>query len=150
MTPVSSPATRPNVKRKLAKRRPRLETSAISAPRLNLVVLRVADLERSAAFYQLLGLEFARHAHGSGPQHYASESEGMVFELYPSSAEQPVCPSTRIGFTVTNVDDAVAQLEGDAHAKVIAPPKDSEWGRRAVVADPDGHRVEQVAPPGRM
>ena len=25
---------------------------------------------------------------------------------------------------------------------VLSPPKDSEWGRRAVVTDPDGHRVE--------
>jgi predicted enzyme related to lactoylglutathione lyase len=25
---------------------------------------------------------------------------------------------------------------------VISAPKDSDWGRRAVVADPDGHRIE--------
>jgi len=114
------------------------------AARLNLVVLRVGDIERSAAFYSLLGLEFVKHAHGSGPLHYASEKDGVVFELYPHSPEQPVCPSTRIGFAVSDVDNTTAKLGAVAGAKVISLPKDSEWGRRAVVADPDGHRVELV------
>jgi hypothetical protein len=48
--------------------------------RLNLVVLRVADVDCSAAFYRLLGLEFRKHAHGSGPLHYACDSGGFVFE----------------------------------------------------------------------
>ena len=41
-----------------------------------------------------------------------------------------------------DVDRAVAMLRGAAGAEVILPPTDSEWGRRAIVADPDGHRVE--------
>lgn len=52
----------------------------MNAPRLNLVVLRVADLDRAAAFYRLLGFEFTKHAHGSGPEHYASDSK-MAIEL---------------------------------------------------------------------
>jgi predicted enzyme related to lactoylglutathione lyase len=118
------------------------------APRLNLVVLRVADIERSAVFYRLLGLEFTKHAHGSGPQHYASEANGFVFELYPSSAEQPASSSARIGFVVPDVDAAAAMLSNVAGTKLVAAPKDSPWGRRAVVADPDDHRVELVTPLG--
>ncbi|HEX3359115.1 MAG TPA: VOC family protein [Tepidisphaeraceae bacterium] len=117
----------------------------MNAPCLNLVVLRVADIDRSAAFYRLLGFEFLKHAHGSGPEHYASDSNGFVFELYPSTPEQPVSSSTRIGFAVTNVDDAAIKLGAVAGAKIVTPPKDSEWGRRAVVADPDGHRIELIA-----
>ncbi|HEV7298934.1 MAG TPA: VOC family protein [Tepidisphaeraceae bacterium] len=113
-------------------------------PRLNLVVLRVSDIDRSAAFYGLLGLTFTKHAHGSGPQHYASESDGFVFELYPATAEQPVSASARIGFTVADVDDATSKLAATPGARVVTAPKDSEWGRRAVVADLDGHRVELV------
>jgi lactoylglutathione lyase len=121
---------------------------AMNAPRLNLVVLRVADIERSASFYGLVGLSFIRHAHGVGPQHYVSEAGGFVFELYPASPEQPASASARIGFVVDDVDTVTASLGNSAGAKVVSAPKDSPWGRRAVVADPDGHRVELVTLPG--
>jgi catechol 2,3-dioxygenase-like lactoylglutathione lyase family enzyme len=54
-------------------------------PRINLIVLRVSDVERAEAFYRLLGFEFTRHAHGAGPEHYSAELNGVVFELYPCS-----------------------------------------------------------------
>ena len=115
-----------------------------TVPRVNLLVLRVADIDRSAVFYGSLGLTFTKHAHGSGPTHYAWEADGFVFELYPATEQQPPTASTRIGFAVTNVDDAVAKLAA-AGAKVITPATDSPWGRRAVIADLDGHRVELVS-----
>jgi predicted enzyme related to lactoylglutathione lyase len=117
----------------------------MNAPRVNLVVLRVADIDRAAAFYRLAGFVFAKHAHGSGPEHYASEADGFVFELYPATAEHGVSSSTRIGISVADVDEVAAALAAVDGAKLVSPPKDSEWGRRAVVADPDGHRVELVA-----
>jgi hypothetical protein len=40
-----------------------------------------------------------------------------------------------------SLDSAIAALTAYPGA-VVSPAKDSEWGRRAVVADPDGHRVE--------
>jgi lactoylglutathione lyase len=114
----------------------------VNTPRLNLVVLRVGDADLSAAFYQLLGLSFVKHAHGRGPEHYAAESAGFVFELYPATTSQPVTTSTRIGFAVGNVDEAATRLGAFTGAKLVIAPHDSEWGRRAVVADPDGHRIE--------
>jgi len=108
---------------------------------LNLVVLRSPDLARAAAFYSRLGLQFTQHQHGSGPQHYAAELGDGVFELYPLAADGPSTLGTRIGFTVPSLDAVVAAL-GDYPGAVITPPKDSEWGRRAVLADPDGHRIE--------
>jgi lactoylglutathione lyase len=113
--------------------------------RLNLIVLRVSDIDRAADFYRLLGLQFTRHAHGSGPEHNAAEIDGLVFELYPATVEQSVSASARIGFAVADVDAAVGLLAAFPGAKVITPPRDSEWGRRAVVADSDGHRVELTA-----
>ena len=115
----------------------------MTAPRLNLLMLRVADLERAANFYRTLGLEFVKHAHGSGPEHYACELPGFVFELYLATAEQPVASSTRLGFAVSAVDDLVAKLAA-VETPILTSPRDSEWGRRAVVVDPDGHRVEFV------
>lgn len=114
------------------------------AATLNLVVLRTADLERAAAFYaRLLALEFVRHRHGSGPEHYAAEMPGGVFELYPLSPEGLSTLGTRIGFRVASVDAALERV-AEHPGVVVSAAKDSEWGRRAVVKDPDGHRVELV------
>lgn len=44
--------------------------ATLSTPRLNPVVLRAADLERSAGFYQSPGLAFMRHAHRAGPERH--------------------------------------------------------------------------------
>jgi len=110
---------------------------------LNLVVLRSPDIERAMAFYSKLGLHFTKHRHGSGPEHYSAELAGTVFELYPQTDSGPSTLGTRIGFAVSSVDDAIRAL-GDYPDAVISPAKDSEWGRRAVVADPDGHRIELV------
>jgi catechol 2,3-dioxygenase-like lactoylglutathione lyase family enzyme len=115
----------------------------MSAPRLNLVVLRSADIAQAAAFYSRLGLTFKLHRHGQGAEHYAAEMPDFVFELYALTAGGPTSLGTRIGFTVPSVDAAVAALT-DYPDSLISAPKDSDWGRRAVVSDPDGHRVELV------
>ena len=108
---------------------------------LNLVVLRSPDMPRAVEFYSRLGLHFTRHQHGSGPEHYAAELGSGVFELYPLSADGSSTLGTRIGFSVPSLDSAIAAISEYSTA-IISPPKDSEWGRRAVLADPDGHRVE--------
>jgi lactoylglutathione lyase len=110
---------------------------------LTLVVLRSPDLSRSLEFYSKLGLKFVKHRHGTGPEHFSAELPGGVFELYPLGVDGPSTYGTRIGFTVQSIDDTIAALK-DCRAAVLSAPKDSEWGRRAVVADPDGHRIELV------
>lgn len=110
----------------------------------NLIVLRSQDLDRAHSFYRALGLNFVRHSHGSGPIHLASESSGQVFEIYPLTDEVAPTTSTRVGFSVPSVDIAYASLL-TAGGTSVAPPKDSQWGRRAVVSDPDGHRIELTA-----
>ena len=112
---------------------------------LNLVVLRSMDIARAAAFYTRLGLHFTLHRHGHGTEHFAAELPGGVFELYPQTADSPGTVGTRIGFSVPSVDAVIAGLT-DYPAAVVSAPKDSECGRRAVVADPDGHRVELIEP----
>ncbi len=114
-------------------------------PTFNLIMIRSADMERAAAFYQALGLPFTKHRHGTGPQHYASEVNGFVFEIYPLGKAHPTT-STRLGFSVDDVDAVIEALSG-AGAEVMSSPQDSRWGRRAVVKDPDGHKIELVTPP---
>jgi catechol 2,3-dioxygenase-like lactoylglutathione lyase family enzyme len=68
-------------------------------------VIRCADIENSAAFYRLIGLEFVKHRHGAGPEHYAAADGGWTFELYPASAKVPVSTFIRIGFAVKSCDE---------------------------------------------
>jgi catechol 2,3-dioxygenase-like lactoylglutathione lyase family enzyme len=108
---------------------------------INLVVIRSADIDKSAELYSVLGLVFTKHSHGSGPQHYASEMDNLVFEIYPVQKESEPSIGARIGFRVYDVDDTAQRLQ-DAGARLVSPPKDSPWGRRAVLADLDGHKLE--------
>jgi lactoylglutathione lyase len=109
--------------------------------RLNLTVIRCADIDKSAEFYRLIGLEFEKHSHGTGPEHYAASDETSTFELYPASSGFPANGSTRIGFAVASCDEVAERLLA-AGFSIVTPPADSPWGRRAVVLDPDGHKVE--------
>ncbi len=114
----------------------------------NLLVLRSPDIHRAEAFYRQLGLLFLPHRHGNGPEHYTSTVNGFVFELYPLRPDDLPTTNVRIGFSVDDVD-GIVELVTEVGAQLVVSPCDSEWGRRAVVKDLDGHTVELVTPPGR-
>jgi lactoylglutathione lyase len=111
---------------------------------LNLVVIRSADIDRAVTFYRLLGMRFTKHSHGNGPAHYTSETMDLVFELYPLTSRQTPTIAMRLGFQVDDLDRLVVELE-EIGAKILTPPQDSPWGRRAVVQDWDGHTIELTA-----
>lgn len=113
----------------------------MSKVRLNIVVIRSSNIEQAAVFYQRLGLSFVKHQHGNGLEHFASEVGGVTFEIYPCTTGTVQTTATRLGFQVSSVDAVVCELEKHG-TFIVSPPVDSVWGRRAVVADPDGHRVE--------
>lgn len=115
----------------------------MSDPFLHLLVLRAPDIEAAQRFYSLLGFSFTLHAHGNGPQHYAAENGAQVFEIYPQTSPDDSTKSVRLGFKVQLLDATVARLVSGG-AKLLTAPKDSPWGRRAVVADPLGHKIELV------
>ncbi|MEP4079034.1 VOC family protein [Haloferula sp.] len=112
------------------------------SPRMNLVVIRSKNIEASKTFYELVGLTFQRHKHGKGAEHYASELSTFVFEIYPDSGTPSL--GARVGFSVSDVDSIIVTLR-EAGIEIVAEPKNSPWGRRAVVRDPDGHSVELTA-----
>ncbi len=111
---------------------------------LNLVVIRSADLERSAAFYAALGVRLGPEQHGSGPPHLAGAVGAVVLEVYPRG-EASDTTGVRLGFRVPAV--AAAVTAAAAAGAIVSPPRPSPWGLRAVVADPDGHRVELTEAP---
>lgn len=109
---------------------------------LNLLVLRADDPQLLAEFYEKLGLSFVCEQHGRGPDHYASTTAGVVLEIYPRLEHEPTT-ATRLGFRVADLD---AVLESIA-TQVLSPPSITPWGRRAVIVDPEGHKVELLESP---
>ncbi len=117
-----------------------VKDQALPKPSMNLVVIYARDIELAKEFYDALGLSFASEQHGSGPRHYAALMGSLVFEIYPCRTGEGTSP-LRFGFRVPSVDGTVEALRSRG-VKIVADPKDSSWGRRAVVEDPDGNRVE--------
>lgn len=112
----------------------------IDQPTLSLVAIRVSDITRSAEFYSVLGIIFQQEQHGNGPVHYSGSVGGTIFELYPATEHSPVT-SCRLGFAVAAIHDAIARWR-EFGGVIVAEPTESPWGLRAVVADPDGHKIE--------
>jgi lactoylglutathione lyase len=114
----------------------------MASPSLNLVVLRSSDLCRTARFYAALGIQFTRERHGAGPEHLAACLGDIVLEFYPQE-DGAVNDRVRVGFRVQSISDAVRTIH-ETGGSVLTQVRESPWGLRAVVADPDGHRVELV------
>jgi predicted enzyme related to lactoylglutathione lyase len=107
--------------------------------KLSLLVIRSAIPAELSQFYAHFGYNFDYHRHGNGPWHYAGTLDGLTLEIYPLKQSQSVPDRhLRLGFSVEDMDGL---LEG-LGAGVLLPPTESEWGRRAVVVDPEGRRVE--------
>jgi lactoylglutathione lyase len=133
---------------------------------LNLIVLRTHDIECSRRFYEAIGLRFQPFQYGSGAQSMRGpvppdaplvldvKSESMrlphtYFEIHTLRREEPIA-KLQIGFFVSSVDAAVAAaLEGGG--SLLSKAATWPYGRRAAVADPDGHRIELSEHPfGRL
>ena len=108
---------------------------------LSLVVIRAQDIDRLATFYTALGFHFTKHRHGKGPEHLSSTIGQTIFEIYPSNGANESTVSTRLGFSVPSLTNALGQLR-ELDATVLIEPCDTEFGRRAVVKDFEGHKVE--------
>jgi catechol 2,3-dioxygenase-like lactoylglutathione lyase family enzyme len=106
--------------------------------RLNLLVLRCGDIEKSRAFYEIFGMTFHKHRHGSGPEHFAHADERSVFELYP--AKEGERDRTGIGFSSDDLEADFQKLKEPGWKPEEIQTTD--WGRSFVVRDPDGRRVE--------
>lgn len=118
---------------------------------LNLIVLRTAQMDAMLAFYRALGLNFIEEQHGKGPVHYACEIDSLVIEIYPAEGDKATPPqiksdgTTMLGFRVDSVDAVITALTVEA----LSAPKDTRWGRRATLLDPDGRMIEISQPPAQ-
>jgi lactoylglutathione lyase len=116
----------------------------MSETRLNLLVLKIHQVDRLRAFYSAFAVAFTEERHGDGPLHLAARVGDLVLELYPlPDGASPADATTRLGFAVPDLDAALRSLDA-VGAVLVGQPKMTPWGRRAVVRDPDGRAVELV------
>ena len=133
-------------------------------PRIHVVTLAVADLDRALTFYRdgmgfptegLIGTEFQGDEDTpAGATAVFQLDDGLMLSVYPRSelAKDAGVPLTEaktgefsIGHAVatrTEVDEVIAQAKA-AGAAVIDPPHDRPWGiYSGYFQDPDGHLWE--------
>ncbi len=122
-------------------------------PRLNLVLLGVADVARATAFYQALGWTLAATSHAGFAKF---DLGGVVLGLLPREAMAQDCNSTPHqghGFGgmalayVARQREEVAQtlaLAATAGGSVVKPATENAWGIAGYFKDPDGHLFEVV------
>jgi predicted enzyme related to lactoylglutathione lyase len=110
---------------------------------LSLLVLKTVRLDAVRQFYEALGMRFVEEQHGSGPVHFAATVGAVVVEIYPLTGGATADTSTRLGFDVGDLGPTLTRVEA-CGATVVSPIRETEWGLRAVVRDPDGRSVELV------
>lgn len=109
---------------------------------IRLLVLRTKEIETLSNFYSLLGLNFEYHQHGKSPFHYSASIGQTILEIYPLTKGQIEADSSlRIGFGIDQFDKIIEQLK-KAEVLFIAEPLQTEFGYMAVIADPDGRKIE--------
>lgn len=109
---------------------------------LNLVVIYSHNLSKSIGFYEKLGLTFEREQHGNGPLHYSCNLGTVVLEIYPV-LNNTLTTKLRLGFSLPDIEKSIEDIKTLGHF-VITEPTNSEWGKRAVIEDPDGYKVELI------
>jgi len=133
-------------------------------PRITLITLGVADLDRALAFYRdglglptqgIVGTEFEH-----GAVAFFELDQGLKLALWPRASLAadtglPVQPSSPTAFSlahnvdsVAEVDDLMAQARR-AGATIVKPAQKTFWGGYAgYFQDPDGHLWEVAFNPG--
>jgi catechol 2,3-dioxygenase-like lactoylglutathione lyase family enzyme len=124
-------------------------------PRIKVLTLAVADLERSLAFYRdgmglatkgIIGTEFE-----DGAVVFFEMNDDLILALYPKAslakdADIPVTPSSPAEFSIghivkskSEVDVVMKQAE-NAGARITDAARDRFWGGYSgYFQDPDGH-----------
>jgi len=113
-----------------------------------------SDLDRSLAFYRLLGLDIpaAEGPHVDVPlpggNTLAFDTEATIAAMHPGWAPPATAGRVTIGFQLASPADVDALYETVTSAghHGVLPPFDAPWGQRyATVADPDGTSVDLYA-----
>jgi uncharacterized glyoxalase superfamily protein PhnB len=127
-------------------------------PRLDAIGLIVADLDASAAFYRLLGVEFPAEVDPEGHGHVEATLPGglrlmldtveTIHSFDPSWTPPAGGHRSSLAFLCDSPEDVDDQFRTlvEAGGRPGLEPWDAYWGQRyAEVVDPDGHAVHLFA-----
>lgn len=114
--------------------------------------LRVADLDRSLAFYTAVGYELVGHVPETGLGHLTMlrlpGDEFVTIELVHNPSDTAVGSDTRLSHFVIHVDSMDVTLTELADRGIAAEAPTSPDGsadfRTTWIVDPDGNRIELV------
>lgn len=137
-------------------------------PRINVITLAVADLDRALAFYRdglgfassgVIGTEFRGETEADGAVAMFTLDGGLILAVYPRSelakdAGLPPGPPPAGEFSIGHVVDSRADVDAvladakAAGATLLAEPRDRPWGiYSSYFQDPDGHLWEVLHSP---
>jgi lactoylglutathione lyase len=109
---------------------------------IRLLVLRTGDIKKLADFYILLGFNFTYHQHDKSPFHYSAQIGQTVVEIYPLAKSQLVPDNhLRMGFGIDDFTITIQKLQ-EVGIKFLMEPAQTEFGWMAIIADPDGRKIE--------
>lgn len=124
------------------------------SPSLDAIGIVTVDLERSLAFYRLLGLDIpdvdGGHVEATLPNglRLMWDTVEVVRSFDPTWQPATGGPGQALAFLCANaveVDTTVEALAANGFT-VARPPWDAPWGQRyATVVDPDGNHVDLFA-----
>lgn len=117
-------------------------SSSVARPLL--VVVYTTQSDRLLPFYEGIGLIFTQERHGSGPNHYASVTDTLVFEIYPTDVTQK--DSTLLGFAVPAIGIALVEIAKKMRYALTFEMKFTERGAYAELHDPDGRKIHLYEP----
>jgi lactoylglutathione lyase len=110
--------------------------------KVKLLIIRTADIQKLAKFYELLGFVFEYHKHGDSPYHYSSTIGETVIEIYPLTKSQTEADkSLHLGFEIDNFDITIELLK-ENNIVFVSQPVSTAFGFMGVVVDPDGRKIE--------
>ncbi len=117
----------------------------MSNPAVDGIILHTGKLDEMVRFYRALGIPLEEESHDGGPLHYACQLGGIHFAIYPGPSGQAPGRrrggATQVGFQMDSLEATLADARA-AGAEILQEPEEVPWGRRAVIADPDGRPVE--------
>ena len=126
-------------------------------PTIDAVAVSATDMERSIAFYALLGFDFDGEGAFISDEHVepvraAGEPRLMIDAaalMEKLTGERPHAPNHSVFAMLCDRPAEVDRVARDVAAQgheVITAPWDAFWGQRyATVADPDGYRIDLFA-----
>ncbi len=125
-------------------------TRNVKVSRIEEVLIQVSDIERSLKFYRGLGIPFSSTSYGDDS--FEAKVGHVRILLHPdfddSLREQRRGAGILIHFWVPDAD-LYCQAIRNRGIILAEEPKNRPWGRHFAVVDPDGYRIEFLAPVSR-